>query len=263
MLPNPFADEDADTYNTYTFPVNVGDKILLTVNGTIYHFRFGYDETPFPLINYKSGYLCLGLSATNYGFTTLYINGVLTALGTMTSSAPPTCAYDGGLCWRIKVTINFSTAVVINNYFTKPFKFVNCEDTIYLQGTYPTGTIDCTGMLHEQGGTTFYATKLYMRLHADLEHERSRTRLTMNSKCYVYKSERTKMARIKSDPMPQWYADAFEAIALSQIFMAEGVRYYLDEVESFLNDSDIPGSNFQNIDLPLQQCKCENVFVCQ
>jgi len=261
ILPQPFADVDNVNYKVYYFPVSSGDKIKLDVNGTIYYFRYGLDETPFPLIEYKSGRLCIGISNYDYGFTTLTINGTPTSLTNIVTTALALSHYPD--CFRLKVTITFSTAGVTNVYYTKTFKMLNeCENTVLVEAQYPTAAIDSAGHDHQQNGTTFHNGKLWMRFHADLEREKSKLKVSMNSRCYVYKSERVQMFRMKSDPFPQWMGQAFETLCGGQYFLVDGQRYYIEDVENVLTDSDVPGSNYQNIDLPLQQCKYENVFVC-
>jgi len=67
---------------------------------------------------------------------------------------------------------------------------------------------------------------------------------------------------LKSDPMPDWVADEVEAIVMAKKFTVDNVEYLTEDTEQIFKNPEIIGSNYQNIDLPLSQCKCELVYSC-
>ena len=62
--------------------------------------------------------------------------------------------------------------------------------------------------------------------------------------------------------MPEWMVDEVENLIMGQNFYVDNIPYLMDSAENIFLISDINGQNYQNIDLPLSQCKCEKVFVC-
>jgi hypothetical protein len=62
--------------------------------------------------------------------------------------------------------------------------------------------------------------------------------------------------------MPEWMVDEVENLIMGQTFYVDNIPYLMDSAENIFLNSDINGQNYQNIDLPLSQCKCEKVFVC-
>jgi hypothetical protein len=67
---------------------------------------------------------------------------------------------------------------------------------------------------------------------------------------------------MKSDPMPEWMVDEVENILMAQEISVDNLPVLIEDASNIFQNSDINGQNYQNIDLPLSQCKCENVFVC-
>ena len=61
--------------------------------------------------------------------------------------------------------------------------------------------------------------------------------------------------------MPSWYQDAVETIALGKNFSVDNDTYQI-ETENIFENNDNIGSVFQNLNVILSICKCENVFVC-
>lgn len=103
---------------------------------------------------------------------------------------------------------------------------------------------------------------LIQRIPADVDREANLIRKSYNDNCYNFKATKQKRYRLKSHPMPEWYVDEIEGLMMAQNFSINNSDYQIDNAENIFQVSDFLGQNYQNIDVPLSSCKCENVFVC-
>lgn len=254
MIPMSFVGYD---YKTKAFSASTGNEIVADVNGTIYTWIYGVDNTPYPFIDYKSGGVCI-----RYPYLdpfTLYINGVGTVAGDLFTGDENSCL--GTYCFRVRIKVTFGATTY--EYYTKLFQFnYVCEDdTLLITSSYGRGMIDCAGQYYNGGNATVGGNELYLRINGDTERMPSKLTKTINQKCFLYRSEVQKMIRLRSLPMPQWFQDACETLMLGKNFKIDGVPYQLEQ-ENIFENNDVQGSVFQNINVPLSTCKCENVFVC-
>lgn len=260
------ADENSANYAMYSFSVTTNDVIELDVNGTVYSFCYGQDVTPFPLIEWASGKLCISLTAAEHGSTTLTKNGVVTAISSSVC-AVPSCAHEDFDCFRFKVSVTFSTLGITKHYYTKPYKVLRCDEpSVHIEAQYPVGTIDCDGQYHNgsgASGASFHFNRLLMRVPGGIEKLPSELEKSYNSRSYSYRSSITKRYLLKSPPLPQWFADSFETAIAAKTTLFDGVEYLQNNTNTIFENPEIIGTTYQNINLNLQSSKCEKVFVCQ
>jgi hypothetical protein len=257
------ADAIGDNREIYTFDVGEGDLVYLDFAGTIYVFKYGTDSIPAPLIEWKSGSVCLSMTALEVATASLTINGSPNLFDAIFST--PVCAHEDFACFRFKLTVELVTYGTTQEYYTKPFRVVQCDEpTIFVESTYPSGVIDCSGQIHSSGGDAMAANKLYMRIPAEIERVPSVFEKSYNSRSRSFKSSVTKKYLLKSLPIPQWYADAFETCMAAKTTKLDWVEYLQPDINSlFETNNELNGHTYPNIYLYLQSSKCETVFVCQ
>lgn len=246
-------------YKTLSFNATSGDEIVAILAGVVYTWIYGTDPIPYPFLEYKPGYIAI--RKPNADSFLLTINGgAIIPVDLFTDDELESL---GSYCFRVKIDVNFSIIPTAKEYFTKQFQFdYQCEEeTIYMHSDYGTQMIDCAGQYYYGATTTLGVTNLFLRIPAGLENTPSKLTKTINAKCFQYKSERAKQVRMRSIPVPEWFGDAIETLVLGKNLTADGIEYQL-ESESIFENNDISGTTFQNINVLLSQCKCENVFVC-
>ena len=255
------ADEGFNNYSVYSIDVSANDIVQLTVGTTEYSFVYGIDEIPFPLWECDAGKIAIILNLTEYGSTTLLINGSSDTLASLIGV--PTCAHEDYQCFRIKVEIELVTYGETITFISKPYKIIRCDDpSVWLMGKYPSGQIDCAGHKHEASGNAFYKNLLFLRIIGELDDFPSEIQKVYNERSYNYKSTIIKRKVLRGEPIPSFYQDAFETLMLAKETRVDGVQLYAKDVSAFTEKIDINGVSFQNINLPLQLSKCENIFVC-
>ena len=266
FAPLPLADVGGNSYTQYYFDVNVGDYVVI-IGGGDYNtasFVFGVDPLPanFYLVS-PTRVVVAGLPLAINVTNTITINGVLGAF-TALYSAYTSCLHENFDCFRYKFVAVFATAGITWTMYTKPFKVLRCDDSVRIATTYPSGTTDLNGYVHQSSFnfSNVEPNLLFLRLPADVEREANRVRKSYNAKCYNFRSEIQKRYRLKSDPVPWWFAAETENIAAGRDFNIDNVPYLMEDSDAIFENSDIESSNYQNINISLQQCKSEKVFVC-
>lgn len=241
---------------TKSFSLTVGDEVVVDIDGAIYTWLYGIDQTPYPFIDYAAGKVCVR-NPTAAVMTILVNGGGIIPVSLFTSDHLP-C--NDETCFRVQFSVNFSGTIY--DFTTKMFQVLPCdEESVFVESEYPDGTVDCAGQYHYGSSSSLYANKNYLRIPAGLERIPSNIKKTYNAKCFQFKSEIVKQQRLKSDPIPDWYQDACETLMLGRNFKVDG-NPFLIEAENIFENNDVPGTTFQNINVVLQQCKCEKVFVC-
>lgn len=246
-------------YKTKAFTASTGDEIVCTIDGVIYTWIYGTEPTPYPFLDYKSG--GVAIRKPNAAGMALLINGGSTIpFDVFTDDELESL---GSYCFRVKIDVNFSIAGIAKEYYTKMFEFnyLCGDDTMYMTSEYGTGMEDCAGQLYQGASTSLGCNQLYLRIPAGIDRVPSKMSKTINSSCFQYRSEITKQVRMRGEPVPAWFQDAVETLALGRSLKLDGIQYQLEQ-ESIFENSDLNGSVFQNINVLLSQCKCENVFVC-
>lgn len=255
--------EDAsfDNHNVYGFDVLPNDIVSLQVDSTIYSFVFGVDEIPYPLWEWDTNKIAIVLSDTEASLATVDINGASGILDTIIDV--PQCAYENLDCFRIRIDIELTTYGNTITFFSKPYKIIRCDEpSLWLYGKYPNGSIDCAGQKHEASGDAFFKNLLMMRIVGELDRVPNEISKEFNERSYNFKSSLIKKKVLKCDPVPTWYIDAFETLMLAKETRINNEQLYAKDVQTFTENIDINGVTYQNINLPLQSSKCENIFVC-
>jgi hypothetical protein len=257
----PMADELGNNWSQFYFTATSGQIISSTLYGVTW--VYGIDELPYPFIEVKPGVIVKGGILTDVNLTdVITINGTPTAQQKLFSGTPPTSATEGGNCFRYRLT--FTIAGVSRQFFTKPFKVVRCDDTVRLEGRYNLDQIDCNQYMHSSSSgltASIVPFMLLQRIPADIQRVANRIKKMQNENCFVYKSEIQKQYNLKSDPLPEWYVDEIENLMLAQDFRVNNQSYLIESAENIFENNDF-GGNYQNINVSLQSCKCETVFVC-
>lgn len=263
--PIALRDESNLYWSQYYFTANVGQLVKITGGGGLdeVNFIYGYDNLPENVIELKSGVLVVSCIPTFANVTNLLtLDGVSTSL-TLLYTTALACSHESYQCFRFKLVASFTTSGETLTLYTKPFRIERCNDSIRIKSTYPTNTYDINDYYH--GGSwnvsVIDPNNLILRIPADVMKEANQVTKSYNDKCYNYRSELTKRFRMKSDPMPEWYALEAENIILGRGFTADNVGYNLEGSQIFQN-SEVYSAKYENIDVPLSQCKNEKVFVC-
>lgn len=259
-------DENNNWWSQYYFTAVKGDHINITggVNGdNDCDFIYGYDDLPPNFYEVQTGFIVIPARTLPVNVTNiLKKNNVVTTLLHLYTSAPA-CLPENYNCFRVKISVNFSSWGVVKEFYTKPFKRELCTDSVRINGTYPIGLTDCIGYYH-QGitlGGVIAPNNLFLRIPADIEGAPSKITKSYNDRCYNYKTILQKAYRLKSDPIPSWFASEIENIIASQGFEVNNIPY-ISESEQILEESEVDNSLYQNLNISLLSCKCEKVFVC-
>ena len=259
----PFEDAIGVYYSQYYLDVAVGDVVFIPALDV--NFIYGVDELPSNLLEVKAGRIVRAGDPITINVTdNATINGA-PATQLLLFTTTKNCDFENFICFRYQLRVNFVTWGNTISYYTKPFKIENCTESIRISSQYPSSTIDCNGYKHTSTfniSNIVESNRLLLRLPADIERENNQIRKSYNQRCYNFKAEITKKYRLKSDPMPEWMVDEVENLIMGQNFYVDNIPYLMDSAENIFLNSDINGQNYQNIDLPLSQCKCEKVFVC-
>lgn len=257
------ADESAEQYSQYVFDVVANDVVMFDTGTTVYYFTYGIDDLPTGFIEYKSGSITVGLTDTEFTNYTLEINGVADTVHELATT--PSCAHEDLACFRFKVSLNFATLGQTLEYFTKPFRVIRCDDepTILMQATYPAALIDCGGHIHEGAGGDQYKNRHYLRIPGEVEVQSPKITKSYNNRSHNFKSQVQETFLLKSEPMPKWFADGIKTVIASQEVRIDGIEYLQEDIDLIFEKNDFQGSNYMNLNLPLQYRKCEKVFVCQ
>lgn len=263
FCPVPFSNANGVGYRQRYVDVAEGD--LIQISGGQYNevFYIGTSTVPAPLYMISPTKLGIPIDVPSIGSLVVNVNGSSATIKQVYPTDPVAVTESG--CFRFKVSINYSVSGNTYDYYTKPFKRVKCNEVVRLEGIYPGTTIDCEQHMHTFGSwnyTMFASNMLFATVDADLTEIASMVKKTYGNKCFNFKSEKQRRFSLKSNPMPKWYADEIENISLAKTFLINNVEYYHQEGESIFKDSDIESVSFQNIDVLLTQCKCENVFAC-
>lgn len=262
LAPMRLPDETGANYSVYYFDVSSGDIISLDDNGTVYYFIYGTQATPSPIVELKSGRLCIGLNTTTLGGVSLTVNG---SPGTLTSIASSLASgtHEDFSCFRIKFTANFATLGVNKAWYSKPFKIARCDDdSMLLECVYPASMIDCEGHLHETSNSNFWdGAKMWLRVGADLERDPDRIKKTYNDRQFCYKSEVQKQYRLLSEPIPDFMESAVGTLLAARNFYIDNTEYFFEQ-ENFVENPENSGYEFKNLNISLLSSKCEKTFVC-
>lgn len=256
------------TFNSYThYYIDVNDGDWVNITGAVampdVDFIYGSDPLPAQMVEVKPGRLVFPTELTVPSLVVLVNN--VAAAPTLLYTFATGCDHENLDCFRFRLTITFSTAAVTRYFYTKPFRIFRCAESVRISSQYPASTFDPNGYLH---GASFNIADivdpnlLMLRIPADIDREASRVVKSFNAKCFAYRTEVQKRYRLKSDPVPWWFAHEAENIAAGTEFAVDNVQYLNDGGDAMFQNSDIDSSSFQNIDLPLQGCKSEKVFVC-
>lgn len=264
--PLRIVDLNGNWWSHYYFTATKGDHINITggINGdNDCDFIYGYDDLPINFYEVAPGFIVVParppivnvsniLKVNNTVVNMTHLYGALTA-----------CSLFNNQCFRVRITVNFATSGQVKEYYTKPFKRELCEDSVRINGKYPLDLVDCVGYLHQGSisGGIINPNNLFLRIPADIEPTPSRVTKAYNDRCYNYKTTVQKAFRLKSDPVPMWFASEIENIVASQGFSVGNVPY-ISESEIIFEESEVESSKYQNINIPLLSCKCEKVFVC-
>ena len=243
-------------YKTKSISLSTGDEVVANVDGVQYTWLYGTENTPYPFIDYASGKVCIRVP--NLGVLAINVNGAAVIPSDLFLNDEVACNYE--TCFRVQISVTFG--MVVRTYSTKMFQRILCDDeSVFVESEYHEGAVDCAGQYQYGSTSSLYANRNYLRWRAGVERAPSQIKKTYNAKCFQYRSEITKQQRIRTEPMPDWYQDACETLALGKNFKVNG-NTYLIESENIFENNDIIGTTFQNINVLLLQCKCENVFVC-
>ena len=255
------ADENGANCDIYGFNPVTNDVIEIDVNGTMYSFVYGVDEVPLPFIEYYTGSIAIMLNSTDYSNTTIKINNIVDSL-TFPLSIPH-CAHENFDCFRFKIEVVFSNYGETKTFYSHAFKVPKCdEETIYLTGTYPDSAIDCGGHLHSGTGAFVFQNKHYLRIYGGIKKMPDEVGKEYNTRSRAYKSYITKKKNLKGEPVPLWFADALQTVLLGKNVRFDNEELYPDDDASYLEDIEINGMTYQNINVNLRSSKCENIFVC-
>lgn len=254
-----------DSYTHAYIDVTDGDWVQILNTNALpdMDFIYGVDPLPAGLYEVQPGRLVYPRALTA-AFALNNVNGAPVA-GTFLYTLNTSCNHEDLACFRFRLTVTFSVAGVTRDFYTKPFRIFRCGESVRMGCTWPTGTDDTLGYRHSATWNILGAVDsnlLFLRVPADIEREANRVRKSFNSKCFAYRTEVQRRYRLKSDPVPWWFAHEVENIAAGQNFSVDNVEYLNEEGESLFQNSDIDSSSYQNIDVSLQQCKSEKVFVC-
>lgn len=245
----------------YALNVVYGDTVVINFAGVGYYWIHGVDQTPLPFIEHAAGRICFCATASEIAASLFIIN--LTIQTPIAIFGTPLCASENRACFRFKVTVNLSIFGLTLTFFSKPFRVVDCDlPTTFIQGYYPPSNSDCLGQVHNFSGNVFDHGKLYMRIYSDLLEIPSTIEKVANQRSVVYRSSVIKNFQFRSLPIPQFYADMFECIALSKEMKIDGKPYQITAQSLFENNTENIGEVYQNINVNLQLSKCETVFVC-
>jgi len=254
-----------DSYTHAYIDVTAGDWVQILNTNALPDMDFIYGSDPLPagLTEIKPGRLVYP-RAISAPFGVVNVNGTPVA-GTFLYGANTACNHENLACFRFRLTLTFTVSGVTRDFYTKPFRIFRCADSVRVSAQYPLATTDPNGYLHSASwniASIADPNRLLLRIPADIDREASRVVKSFNSKCFAYRTEVQKRYRLKSDPVPWWFAHEVENIAAGTGFAVDNVEYLNDTQDSVFQNSDIESSSYQNIDLPLQQCKSEKVFVC-
>lgn len=150
-------------------------------------------------------------------------------------------------------------------YYTKPFR-VNrsCDDSVMLTGKYTQGATDCNGYVHDGTITPNLArpNHLFLRIPAVLNQVASRVKKTYNDKCFAVRGERQLAYRLNSDPVPSWFAAEAEGVVLANSFNVDNQELQTADSDQLFVGVDIPGYQYQYLDVPLTSCRCLLIYGC-
>lgn len=257
-----FKDEDLNEYGLYSVDATAGQVVYIDTGTTVYQFIYGVDEIPMPLVEWKAGSIAFVLTNIELGASTFEVGGTPVIPDAVTSSL--ICGHEEYKCFRFRLAVTFATLGQTINFWTKPFKVVRCDDvTMFLQGEYPAGLIDCGGHKHEGTGGDQYKNRHYLRVPGYVEDGPVRVTKSYNSRKYCYRTDRVETAVAKSTPMPKWYCDAIQVLLEGQNTRIDGKLYDQEESQTFFENIDLPGQKYNVLNVNLQSSKCEKVFVCQ
>lgn len=259
-------DASNNWWSQYYFTATKGDHINITggLDGdNDCDFIYGYDDLPANFYEVQAGYIVIPARTLTANTTNiLKVNNVVTTMNHI-YGASTACTHEDYSCFRIKISINFPTWGQIKDFYTKPYKREFCTDSVRISGIYPTDSTDCIGYYHQGSivGGAIAPNNLFLRIPADIEGAPSKVTKSYNDKCYNFKTSMQRAYRLKSDPVPAWYACEIENIIASKDFRVENISY-ISENEQIFEESDVESSKYQNINISLLSCKCEKVFVC-
>lgn len=257
----PMADENGNNWSQFYFTATSGQIISSTLYGVTW--VYGVDELPYPFIEVKPGVIVKGGIIADVNLTdVITINGTPTTQYQFFPGSLVIPSTEGYNCFRYRLT--FAVNGVNQMFYTKPFKVVRCEDTVRLEGRYNLDQIDCNQYMHASSSSltdSIMPFMLLQRIPADIQRVANRIKKMQNENCFVYKSEIQKQYNLKSDPLPEWYVDEIENLMLAQDFRVNNQSYLIESAENIFENNDF-GGNYQNINVSLQSCKCETVFVC-
>jgi hypothetical protein len=263
-FPVPLKSENGYNWSHAYVDVNVGQ--YLVINNAFTNadggFTYGVDETPAIFQEIRPGRLVFPYRMP--GFTLqASLDGVSVAVGYPYTGS--TCAHENFSCWRVKLTLVFAGSGVTKEYYTKPFR-VNrtCDDSVRLSGVYSGGVTDCNGYVHDGLMSPAVAdlNRLFLRIPAVLNQVASRVKKTFNDKCFAVRGERQLAYRLNSDPVPSWFAAEAEGVVLANSFNVDNQELQTADSDQLFVGVDIPGYQYQYLDVPLTSCRCLLIYGC-
>lgn len=264
-FPIGMADEFNYNYRHGFVDVNVGQYLEInnSFTGADGGFTYGVDATPPIFQEIRPGRLAFPYRIPGLSLQ-VFLDGTSVGYSNVYSSAT-TCPHENFDCWRVKLIVVFTNSGVTKTYYTKPFR-VNriCDDSVMLYGVYSANAIDCNGYVH--GGVMIPAVaepnRLFLRIPAVLNQVASRVKKTYNDKCFSVRGERQLAYRLNSDPVPSWFASEVENIVLANEFNVDNMELQTSDNDQLFVGVDIPGYQYQYLDVPLQSCKCLMLYGC-
>lgn len=266
--PIPLKDENTIYYSQYYFTASSGQLVEITSGFNFDGVRFIYGVDPLPenVLELKPGVLVVSLYPNpffgNFPSNVLTVNNVVVAF-TLLYGTRTACDHELYNCFRFKLVVTFTNSGETLTLYTKPYRIERCDTSVRVKCVYPLNTYDMNDYNHTASWniSVINPNNLINRIPADVETESSKITKSYNQKCYNYRSETQRMYRIKSDPVPDWFAFEVENVLAGQSMTIDNVGYDVEGTEAFKN-IDLNNSTFQNLDLLLSQCKTEKVFVC-
>lgn len=263
-MPVPFKDEFGFNYSHIYFYILDGQHVKISGTNTPAdgEFTYGVDATPSIIQEMGNGVLIVPYRMPGLTLS-VELDGV--AIAWQYAYNGSTCSHENFNCFRLRLDVAFTNSGVSKTYYTKPFR-VNrsCDDSVMLTGAYSVGATDCNGYVHDGTIAPNLAKPnvLFLRIPAVLNQVASRVKKTYNDKCFSVRGERQLSYRLNSDPVPSWFASEVENIVLANTFNVDNMELQTSDNDQLFTGVDIPGYQYQYLDVPLSSCKCLMLYGC-
>lgn len=263
-MPVPFKDEAGFNYSHIYFYVLDGQHVKISGTNTSAdgEFTYGVDATPSIIQEMGNGVLIVPYRMPGLTLS-VELDGV--AIAWQYAYNGSTCSHENFNCFRLRLDVAFTNSGVSKTYYTKPFKVDrSCDDSVMLTGAYPVGALDCNGYVNDGIIAPNLAKPNYqfLRIPAILNQTASRVKKTFNDKCFSVRGERQQTYRLNSTPVPQWFATEAEGVFLARDFFVDNMELQTTDNDQLFTGVDIPGYQYQYLDVPLNSCKCQLIYGC-